>query len=221
MLPHLTPASRRRHFAGAALISSVALAVVLTGCGGKDDAHASGSGQVASVQKGDKGVGDASAAANKKYKAGSPELKKAQDNYLPQFNTCLTRKAQAAGIATEMGVGKDEGSVTAKDLGPVVFKAGGVIEGSPLAKKWFAQVYDPCKKEVPWPDADDAGDKDATLATAKKQYQCLNKASLSDLHEPTNDAPQLFTEDGTRKYFGGNLDPRSKQILQKCGIPQD
>ncbi|MFC5724553.1 hypothetical protein ACFP1Z_30805 [Streptomyces gamaensis] len=217
MLP-TTPRTRRRHLT-AVLLATAALGTALTGCGEKDSGDTKASDQVPSLQKGD-APGSAAPSAAKKYKEGSPELKKAQDAFGQAFNTCVTRTAQKLGIETRvLTEGKDKGSIAPKeDMGPVTFKANHVIEGSELGKKWYTQVVDPCKKEVPAPQVEDDGDKGKELAEAKKKYECLSKAGLSDLHEPTEDNTALFTSEGMAKYFSGSPDPKSKEILQKCGI---
>ncbi|WP_411128152.1 hypothetical protein [Streptomyces sp. x-19] len=213
----LTP-SAHRYFATATLITSVALATVLTGCGAKDGGDTNASNQVASLQKGNEG-GDGAASSAKKYKEGSPEFLKALDAWKQKLNTCKTRKAQQLGIETAPATGKDEGEITTKeDMGPVHIKNDGSAEGSPLAKKWYAQVVEPCKRANPAPQTEDDGGTAAALATARKQYECLTKAGLSDLHQPTNDDPALFTAAGVSKYVGQNVDPKSKEILHQCGL---
>lgn len=207
----------RPHFIAVAVMSTVALATVLSACGDKDgDGPTNASGQVASLQKEEPSA--SAAAAGKKYKPGSPEYKKALDTWHAQFQTCEAKKAQQLGIGTKTATGKDAGELTTKeDMGPTLFK-GGKVSGSPLAVTWWTKVVEPCRQEVPAPQAEDDGDSAAALKTAKKQYECLSKAGLGDLHEPTNDNMAPFAPAGTQKYFGPDVDPKSKEILQKCGI---
>ncbi|WP_372411526.1 hypothetical protein [Streptomyces luteireticuli] len=201
----------------ATLITSATLATVLTGCGGGGGgAEASGkSEEVASVEKDGKNGkggkdgkegGNGPAGQAKKYKVGSPELDKAFDAWKAEMKTCQTRKAQELGIETQMGSGPKAGEVYPKATD---------VEGQ---NKFFSQVRKPCQEKNPAPEAEDDGNKADTLATAKKQYECLKKAGLGDLHEPTNDNPALFTSEGTQKYFGQEPDPKSMKILKDCGI---
>ncbi|MER5886755.1 hypothetical protein ABT160_23265 [Streptomyces sp. NPDC001941] len=207
-----------------ALIFGSALAVtLLTGCGGadaKDDSQG-----VASLDKGGSTATPATSDAapkGKKVDPQSAEGKQALAKYNADINTCLTRKAKAAGIDTEIATDShSKGAVQPKGGfgGKVAFMPDGSIEGSPVAKKWWGELVPACRKAVPMPQFEGATDPGQELARARKQYQCLKNGGLEYLHEPTSDNSSVFTQEGTNKYFSGSgLDPHSKSILNKCGI---
>ncbi|MFF4409573.1 hypothetical protein ACFY2W_15415 [Streptomyces sp. NPDC001262] len=202
-------------------LAAVTATALLAGCG-----SSSGSGKdgdnVASLRKpGDaatpQGSGGPSA---KKYKAGSKEAAQAYDAWHAEFRTCTARKAEQQGIEVVEGTGKDEGELRPKGRKQFVFgqdAKGNTTYDSPLTQKWFEKVIGPCRQEHPLPEADDDKGDAAHLAQLRKTYECLRGEGLQGLHEPTADAPELFTPEGTGKYLGDNPDPKAKAALDKCG----
>ncbi|GGP86925.1 hypothetical protein [Streptomyces melanogenes] len=207
-----------------AALTGILAATVLTGCG-NDTTKADGGGEqkVAWLPKSDgkqTGSSGNGAPSGKKLKPGTPEAEKAFEAYRAAHNTCLTKTAQAAGIETKvMTEGKEAGEVIPReDMGSVIGKAGGVLEGGPLAMKWYKEIVPPCNKKVPAPQFEDDESPAEELAKAKKHYDCLNKAGLTGLHEPTNDNLALFTPEGLAKYYSPHPDPKAKEKVNKCDL---
>ncbi|MGW1194773.1 hypothetical protein ACWD4B_02765 [Streptomyces sp. NPDC002536] len=213
--------NRTRHRARRAAelaLAAGAAAVLLTACSSGTDKDGD---DVASLRTSDSSTAaqDSGTGTGKKYKAGSKEASKAFDEWKAKFRTCVARKAEQLGIEVVEGTGKNEGDLVAKGLGGSRSETNGnVTYDNPLTKKWWEEVDTPCRKEIPVPEVEDDKSDPAKLAEIRKKYECLRKEGLDGLHEPTIDDPSLFTGEGTKKYLGGNPDPKAEQALKKCGI---
>ncbi|MFI5756590.1 hypothetical protein [Streptomyces sp. NPDC051569] len=214
----------RNKIIGFAVATSTAVLVVAFQ-GGAGQASATDAELVASLRKA--GEADRTAAPSSDntpaqvYEKGSKEAAKAWDQYAAQVNSCRTKKAQKAGIATEVSAADSHDGgyvVPVQDLGPMTEKLDGSIEGSPLVKKWWSDIVAPCFKEAEAPQVEGDTDVAGQVAAAKKQYDCLNAAGLEHLHEPTLDNIALFTPEGTSTYFDSAVDPHSRSILTTCGL---
>ncbi|WP_274910768.1 hypothetical protein [Streptomyces sp. WZ-12] len=200
-------------------------AMLLAGCGSDSHRgdHTNGKDTVASLQTPEVNTNSAAptAGSGKKYKAGSKEAAQAFDEWHAKFKSCTAKKAQQVGIEVEEGTGRNQGDLVPKNVREMGTGQGS--DGRPtytdeFARKWFEDIMGPCRKELPAPETDDDKSDAARLAELRTMYACLNKAGLDGLHEPTLDAPVLFTVDGTRKYIGRDVDPKSKHILSTCGV---
>ncbi|GGP86937.1 hypothetical protein GCM10010278_76980 [Streptomyces melanogenes] len=76
-----------------------------------------------------------------KVTSDTPEAEQKSEEFWAAWNTCLTKRAQAAGIETEVITeGEAKGEV-----GPNKDAAGG---DGPLAKKWRDEIIRACGREI-------------------------------------------------------------------------
>ncbi|MFI5756594.1 hypothetical protein [Streptomyces sp. NPDC051569] len=205
-------------------VAATSSVLLVAGCrsGGEDSAASSGDGsRIASLESPGTPAqpsGEAGTAPGK----GPKKAPLTDEQRTAAVNSCRTKKAQEAGIETKVSAvdSHDAGYVVpTHDLGPMGENMDGTFEGSPLVKKWWGEIVVPCFKDVEGPEIPGDDGRTELLAEMKKQYECMNKAGLEDLHEPTLDNTTIFTPDGTSKYIGGKaVDPHTMSILRKCGF---